>query len=160
MKVRIKHIRPETASDLINELDLYQASLYPPQSNHLDSLETLGQSNVVMVGAVEESQLLAIGAVKMFKHYGEIKRVYVPRTYRDRGLAKRIMTRLEKVLVDRFIFQAKLETGILQPEAIGLYQSLGYKNCRPFGSYQTDPLSVFMSKDLTERTRLTQTPGG
>ncbi len=42
----------------------------------------------------------------------------------------------------------RLETGIHQPEAIGLYRSGGYTEIPPFGSYQPDPLSLFMEKRL------------
>jgi putative acetyltransferase len=148
VSVKIVPIHPEEARDLIDELDAYQASLYPAESNHLDSLDVLGRENVKMFGARDKAGLLAMGAVKIFADYGEIKRVFVPQIHRGRGLAKRIMERLEQSLVERSIFQAKLETGILQHEAIGLYRWFGYCDCPPFGSYRPDPLSVFMSKDL------------
>ena len=40
----------------------------------------------------------------------------------------------------------RLETGVLQPEALGLYRKLGYRERGPFGAYAADPLSVFMEK--------------
>ena len=44
---------------------------------------------------------------------------------------------------------ARLETGIHQPEAIGLYRKLGYALREAFGDYPTDdPNSVFMEKRL------------
>jgi putative acetyltransferase len=43
---------------------------------------------------------------------------------------------------------ARLETGIHQQAALGLYQRLGYEKTGPFGSYKKDPLSVFMCKRL------------
>ena len=42
----------------------------------------------------------------------------------------------------------RLETGIRQPEAIGLYRSAGYAEIGPFGAYRPDPLSLFMEKRL------------
>jgi putative acetyltransferase len=42
----------------------------------------------------------------------------------------------------------KLETGISQPEAIGLYRRDGFVDIAPFGDYQLDPLSIFMEKRL------------
>lgn len=141
-------IDPVEAKSLIKELDDYQAFLYPAESNHLESLEALGNENVVMLGIKEKNAVLAIGAVKIFEDYGEIKRVFVPEVHRGKGLAKMIMAALEKALVEKNVWCAKLETGIHQHEAIGLYRRLGYQECNPFGSYQTDPLSVFMSKRL------------
>ncbi len=153
--MHIFQIDPRRAGALIKELDEYQASLYPAESNHLDSLETLCRSNVYMVGvtqswAKENDRVIAIGAVKMFKNYGEIKRVYVPDEHRGKGLAKMIMSALEKKLIDQSINKARLETGIHQQGAIGLYRKLGYKQCAPFGAYLSDPLSIFMSKRLAE----------
>lgn len=148
MSVRIQPILPEAANHLIKALDDYQAALYPAESNHLDSIETLTRSNALMLGAVENNNVIAMGAVKVFDDYGEIKRLYVPEQHRGRGLAKRIMAVLEIHLITLEILWAKLETGIYQPEAVGLYKKLGYETCGPFGAYQPDPLSVFMSKHL------------
>lgn len=148
MTIAIQPISPDRAKYLIEALDAYQSSLYPADSNHLDSIETLNRSNALMLGAVENDEVIAMGAVKLFNGYGEIKRLYVPHHHRGKGLAKKIMTALESYLKEQSIFQAKLETGIHQPEAIGLYKNLGYEDCDPFGEYQPDPLSRFMSKQL------------
>ncbi len=146
--MKIVQVDPKQATHLINALDQYQESLYPSESNHLDALETLCKKNVIMVGAMDGDSIVAIGAVKIFKNYGEIKRLYVPEEFRGRGLAKKIMTVLEDHLINHPILTSKLETGVNQPEAIGLYKKFGYKECGPFGSYKEDPLSVFMSKRL------------
>jgi putative acetyltransferase len=53
---------------------------------------------------------------------------------------------LETELEHRGIRLYRLETGIKQPEALGLYRKLGYRERPPFGSYRADPLSVFMEK--------------
>jgi putative acetyltransferase len=42
----------------------------------------------------------------------------------------------------------RLETGIHQPEAIGLYERLGFERRAPFGDYREDPLSLFMEMPL------------
>ncbi len=47
----------------------------------------------------------------------------------------------------------RLETGIYQPEAIGLYKASGYVERAPFGSYQPDPLSLFMEKRVAQTVR-------
>jgi putative acetyltransferase len=146
--MQIAIIDPEQALALIHELDVYQAVLYPAESNHLDSLETLRQPNVVFLGALEGEAVLAIGAVKIFADYGEIKRLYVPEAQRGKGLARQIMAELEGILIERGVMTAKLETGIYQEAALGLYRTLGYQMTGPFGLYQPDPLSVFMSKQL------------
>jgi putative acetyltransferase len=68
--------------------------------------------------------------------------------YRGRGVSKQLMQALETHLREQQIPLARLETGISQPEALGLYEKLGYQYRSPFSSYQLDPLSVFMEKRL------------
>ena len=58
------------------------------------------------------------------------------------------MAALEAKLIKEGIIFARLETGIKQTAAIGLYKSLGYQERVPFGQYVTDPLSIFMEKQL------------
>jgi putative acetyltransferase len=43
----------------------------------------------------------------------------------------------------------RLETGISQLEALGLYERAGFRRRGPFGEYREDPLSFFMELDLS-----------
>ncbi|TQV89641.1 GNAT family N-acetyltransferase [Aliikangiella coralliicola] len=147
--IEIKQINPKDAENLIRELDEYQSKLYPPESCHLDSIETLQQDNVKFLGAVESTQIIAIGSVKILKGYGEIKRVYVPPLHRGKGLAKQILVNLESILVENEVYISRLETGPYSQDAIGLYKKLGYAECGAFGDYHDDPLSTFMEKKLS-----------
>jgi putative acetyltransferase len=95
--------------------------------------------------------LVGCGAVKILAddgRYGELKRVYVLESHRGKGYSKAIMEKLEGHLRAQGIELARLETGISQPEAIGLYRRLGYVEREPFGAYAADPLSLFMEKRL------------
>jgi putative acetyltransferase len=82
--------------------------------------------------------------------YGEIKRVFVLAEHRGKGLARAIMATLEDMVRREGYFLARLETGVAQPEALGLYRALGYAQRNPFGHYRPDPLSVFMEKRLAK----------
>jgi len=134
--------------ELIYQLDEYQESMYPPKSNHLDSIDELSKTNVNFLAAYGDSEICGIGAVRVLNDYGEIKRLYVPEKYRGKGIAKEIVKELENCLVKRSIFTARLETGIHQHEAIDLYKKLGYSEIAPFGDYTEDPLSVFMERKI------------
>ena len=133
---------------LIEQLDDYQSSLYPPESNHLDSIDELSKSKAFFIAACSGSGICGIGSVKLIDDYGEIKRVFVPSNQRGKGIAKAIMKELESYLVNQAVAYARLETGIHQKEAIQLYEKLGYDRIGPFGEYEEDPLSVFMEKKL------------
>ena len=78
-----------------------------------------------------------------------MKRVYVRPAARGLGLARQIMARIEEEARREGRLLARLEAGIHQPEALGLYRALGYVDRGPFGDYPVDdPNSVFMEKSL------------
>jgi putative acetyltransferase len=152
--IRIERIDPETdaAMTLLALSDRYMGALYPAESNHLESAAALKLPNVAVFGSFIDGLLVACGAVKILYddgRYGEIKRVFVLEEHRGRGLSKAIMECLERHLQDSGIALARLETGIKQPEALGLYAKLGYQFREPFGAYRHDPLSVFMEKAIS-----------
>jgi ribosomal protein S18 acetylase RimI-like enzyme len=90
------------------------------------------------------------GAVKRFGgEYAEVKRMYVRPAFRGRGLGRAILERLERVMQEQNIPLLRLETGIHQIEAIGLYERFGFYEIAPFGDYLPDPLSRFFEKRLS-----------
>ena len=134
---------------LIEELDGYQSALYPAESNHLLDIETLARPQMWFFSVMVESEVVGCGGIWLHDDYVEIKRVYVSPRARGLGLAKKIMARLEDEARLAGMTIARLETGIHQPEAIGLYRALGYRERGSFGDYPVDdPNSVFMEKAL------------
>ena len=133
--------------------DAYYVNLYPSESNHLESSNDLKKPNVLFVGCRVDGELVASGAAKIMQddgNYAEIKRVFVLDNHRGKGLSNRVMRFLEAELQNRGVSLFRLETGIKQPEALGLYRKLGYLERGPFGSYEADPFSVFMEKRVYE----------
>jgi putative acetyltransferase len=136
---------------LLEQSDAYMATLYPPQSNHMEDVEALRKRNVFFVGACIDADIAGCGAVKTMRDdgvYGEIKRVFVAPEYRGRGISRAIMEALEHHLIEQGVPLSRLEMGARQPEALGLYRRLGYRERPPFGKYQVDPQSLFMEKRL------------
>ena len=134
---------------LIAASDAYYIDLYPAESNHLESSEDLKKPNVILLGCRIDGELVASAAAKILRddvEYAEIKRLFVLDRHRGKGLSNEIMCHLETELQNRGISLFRLETGIKQAEALGLYRKIGYRECAPFGSYVADPLSVFMEK--------------
>lgn len=133
--------------------EAYMGTLYPSESNHFEPPEGLRAPHGEFWGFWVGDTLVGCGGVKFHAPpnepaYGEIKRLFVLDSARGRGAAKQLMARLEDALRARRVPLARLETGIHQPEAIGLYRRLGYAERGPFGSYAPDPLSLFMEKPL------------
>jgi putative acetyltransferase len=133
---------------LIEILDGYLSGLYPAESNHLLDIEALRQPEMRFFAARAGENVLGCGGCWLHEDYAEIKRVYVSPRARGLGLAKRLMQRIEEEAVAHGRTIARLESGICQPEALGLYRKLGYSDCGPFGDYPDDPNSVFMEKVL------------
>lgn len=135
--------------DLLHKSDLYAQSLYPPESNHLVDLETLETSTVSFFVARHEGAIVGCCAlVEAGDGTGEIKRMFVDSRARGLKIGRRLLERVEVQARDLGLAAIRLETGIHQPEAIGLYRSAGYVDIEPFGSYLPDPLSLFMEKPL------------
>jgi putative acetyltransferase len=134
---------------MVEELDAYLVPLYPAESNHLLDIETLRQPEMRFFAAFRGDEVLAIGGCWLHGDYAEVKRIYVTPSARGLGLAKRILQRIEDEAVASGRLIARLETGIHQPESLGLYRRLGFQECGPFGDYPADdPNSVFMEKRL------------
>ena len=81
-------------------------------------------------------------------HVGELKRMYVRPSARGRGLSRLLLDELVVVAEGRGMTALVLETGIEQPEAIGLYTSYGFKPTGLFGPYADDPRSRCFRLDL------------
>ena len=82
------------------------------------------------------------------KNVIEIKRMYVARLFRSRGVGKMILQKLEQWAKEEKFVQAKLETGIRQPEAIAAYEKSGYVRIPNFEPYVDVKESICMMKQL------------
>jgi putative acetyltransferase len=134
---------------LLDMSDAYAASLYPSESNHLVDLSTLEQPSVSFFIARNDGVAVGCAAlVEAGDGTAEIKRMFVDPEARGLRAASRLMDKLEEQATKRGLKAIRLETGIYRPEAIGLYRKYGYVEIEPFGSYQPDPLSLFMEKRL------------
>ena len=151
MTINILEVPPDSADavQLIGELDDHLlAHPYPPQSRHAFSVDKLVREGVVFFISYYEGQLAGCGGVKMFDDYGEVKRMFVRPMHRGKGLGKAMLNRLAEYAQSNGAKLLRLETGIYEVEAIGLYESWGFSRRRPFGEYLEDPLSVYLEKQL------------
>jgi len=134
---------------LIDELDAYQTSLYPAESNHLLDLKSLGDPSIRFFVARRDGQALGCGALRIDSAvFGEVKRMFVLPEARGSGAGKQIIHCIEQLANHEGLSCLRLETSIHQPEALGLYRAAGFIERGPFGNYGPDPLSVFMEKAL------------
>ena len=146
--------RPDTADAvaLITELEAVLDPLYPKESRHGLSIERLIREGVPFFVLRSDGTAVGCGGVKLFgTDYAEVKRMYVRPQFRGQGFAKQILNHLSDYALSRGVTLLRLETGIHQHEAIGLYERMGFHRISPFGDYKEDPLSIFFEKSLTAR---------
>ena len=78
----------------------------------------------------------------------EMKRVYVPLRFRGRGVAREMMAQLERWAQEIGYQTALVETGVLQPEAIRLYEAAGYQRIPNYEPYVGVEESICFQKSL------------
>ena len=89
------------------------------------------------------------GGIKLLgTEYGEIKRMYVRPECRGLGFAKLMLNHLADYARTHGVWTLRLETGIHQHAAIGLYERMGFEPIPAFGEYKDDPLSRFYEKRI------------
>jgi GNAT superfamily N-acetyltransferase len=83
----------------------------------------------------------------------EVKRVYVAPGFRGRGLSRTLMNAAEDVARAAGVRHLILESGLMQPESLGLYLRLGYDPVEPFGVFADEPDSRCFGKWLGSGSR-------
>lgn len=138
--------RPDSddAKALIAELDAQLAPLYPESSRHGYSVEKLLREDVAFFVFRHDAAPAGCCGVQFFAtEYAEVKRMYVRPSFRGLGLGKLMLRHLAARAREHRVALLRLETGIYQREAIGLYERMGFRQIAPFGAYRDDPLSRF-----------------
>ena len=137
---------------LLQASDAYMAHLYPAESNHMLDVKELCRPEVTFIVARIGGQAVGCGAIVESAHgWAEIKRMFVAPAARGHKLGRRLLQELEAIAANKGVALLRLETGIRQPEALGLYRAMGFIEIAPFGPYRPDPLSLFMEKSLRHR---------
>jgi putative acetyltransferase len=135
--------------DMLARLDAYCAALYPAESNHLMDIASLMQGDVLFLVARDvDGAAVGCAALVNKQEYGEVKRMFVDERRRGLGTGRKLLEHLVMFARMSGLAVLRLETGIHQPEAIGLYERLGFERRAPFGDYREDPLSLFMEMRL------------
>ena len=155
ISIRREHPGTETASRLIGELDAFLTPLYPEESQHGYSVEKMIAQQIEFFVLYHCGNPAGCAGIQFFADsreptgmYGELKRMYVRDEFRGLELGKRLLKHIEETAVARGVVNLRLEAGIHQPEAIGLYENNGFRKIQPFGDYREDPLSFFYEKRL------------
>jgi GNAT superfamily N-acetyltransferase len=149
MTITITAERPDTsdATALVEELDELLIPMYPLESHHGLSVASLIAEAVAFFVLRVDGAPAGCGGVKVYAEgYGEVKRMFVRPQFRGRGLSKLMLSHLEAYTREQGLSILRLETGVLQHEAISLYKRMGFTEIAPFGPYRPDIHSLCFEK--------------
>jgi ribosomal protein S18 acetylase RimI-like enzyme len=112
--------------------------------------DVLVPGSAFLVGWLD-SRPVACGAFRPLEPgVAELKRMYVEAALRGRGVGRRLLAELEARARQAGYARVRLETGVLQPRAIRLYEGAGYRRVANYGIYRDNPHSVCFEKALGE----------
>lgn len=147
MRIEVATYDHPDARKLVEEVQQEYVVRYGgPDSTPVDDGEFALPRGVFLIG-YRDGQAVASGAWRA--HDGdepgfrdgdaELKRMYVVPPARGLGLARAMLAELERTASEAGRSRMLLETGLAQPEAIGLYVSSGYHEIPKFGVYACEP---------------------
>jgi putative acetyltransferase len=157
LAITITREQPDSpdAVTLITELSAYLDPLYPRWNQFGLSSDQLIKEGVAFFITRVDGEPAGCGGVKFYPGWGELKRMYVRPQFRGRGLGKLMLEHLETFARQQGTTLLRLETGIYQPEAMGLYERMGYRPRGCFEPYDasTATLSRFYEKNILKTYR-------
>ncbi|HEX5379228.1 MAG TPA: GNAT family N-acetyltransferase [Phenylobacterium sp.] len=132
---------------LLAERETYLQALYPGRAPARRAVELLADTHG-FYGLRVDGRIVGCGGLIRHSGFMEVKRVFLSEAVRRRGLGRFLMAALEAEATASGCALLRLEVGARQPDAIGLYQRMGYVETGPFPPYRADPVSRFMEKRL------------
>lgn len=141
---------PQLAAFLQGHLDDL-APTAPAESQHALDLSGLDAPGVRLWVATSGAAIVGTGALAVMRSdHEELKSMRTDPQRRGQGVARRILEHLLRDARERGVRQISLETGSQDffAPARALYEQAGFVICPPFGSYEEDPNSVFMTLPL------------
>jgi putative acetyltransferase len=134
---------------LIENLDEEMLKLYPAEGIFgVDFSDPKVKEMTFCVAYVGGNPAGCGGLRPLDGNTAELKRFFVERNFRGRGVASMILNFIEGKAGEQGFTTIKLETGPKQPEAIGLYRQFGYREIEAYGEYVGCEHSYCMEKNL------------
>lgn len=137
------------AQELIAELqDEYVIRYGGPDETTVDAREFDPPGGAFMVMRVDALPAGCAGLRKHDAEQVEVKRMFVRRAFRGQGHSRLLLAWVEDEARRLGYRRILLESGLQQPEAMGLYESSGYATIPGFGFYANSPENRCYAKTL------------
>ncbi|HHF3037317.1 TPA: GNAT family N-acetyltransferase [Vibrio diabolicus] len=142
--------RPQVLALLEEHLqDMYATS--PPESVHALDVSKLKLPSITFWTGWDGEQLLGCVAISQLEDgHAELKSMRTTPSARKQRVASRLLNHVIEQAKHQGIQRLSLETGSMAffEPAHRLYEKHGFVYCEPFGDYQPDPNSRFMTLAL------------
>jgi putative acetyltransferase len=151
LRIERTDITAEESRALIDALDSELSARYPEERVNVYSVEAWEVSGErgCFLSAIRGSDPVGCCALRRLSDgTGVIKRMFVVPAERGRGVGKRLLLAIQHAACNLGITRLVLETGVRQPEAVGLYERFGFARIPAFGDYVDNPLSLCMGKEI------------
>ncbi len=151
MRIEIDNLeRPQVIALLEEHLqDMYATS--SPESVHALDVSKLKLPSITFWTGWDGEQLLGCVAMSQLEDgHAELKSMRTTPSARKQGVASRLLNHVIEQAKHQGIQRLSLETGSMAffEPAHRLYEKHGFVYCEPFGDYQPDPNSRFMTLAL------------
>ncbi|HCH4699154.1 TPA: GNAT family N-acetyltransferase [Vibrio parahaemolyticus] len=151
MRIEIDDLERQQVLALLEEhlQDMYATS--PPESVHALDVSKLKLPSITFWTGWDGEQLLGCVAMSQLEDgHAELKSMRTTPSARKLGVASRLLNHVIEQAKHQGIQRLSLETGSMAffEPAHRLYEKHGFVYCEPFGDYQPDPNSRFMTLAL------------
>ena len=120
---------------LVGELEDELASLYSPEQRHGLKLGAIFQPHIRFFVAKLDGVPMGCGGIAFFADFAEVKRMYVRKAARGRGIADAIMASLEEETRGQGLTLLRLEGGTHSFASHRFYARMGFAPARPSSLY-------------------------
>lgn len=153
MEIKIDDLQGDGVIALLEEhlADMYATS--PAESVHALDVEALKHPSITFWCAEDNGGVLGCIALKeLSEKHAELKSMRTAKHARKQGIASQLLEHVLAVAKSRQYEAISLETGTENyfSAARKLYEKHGFSYCGPFGNYQLDPNSCFMTLSLKQ----------
>ena len=151
MRIEVDDLTRPQIRALLEEHLANMHELSPPESVHALDLSKLRSPDITFWSVWDGETLIGCGALKaMGPGEGEIKSMRTPNALRRRGAGRAVLQHIIAEARSGGYRRLSLETGSQEGfvPARKLYESFGFAYCAPFGDYEPDPNSMFMTLEL------------
>jgi GNAT superfamily N-acetyltransferase len=111
----------------------------PGSSQKVEPAELAPPSGIWLVAYLDGRAVGCGGLQRLDELTAEVRRIYLDASARGRGIGRTLLRELELNALGFGYGRVRLTTGDGQPEALGLFQSVGYQEIEPFtdGTFTT-----------------------